>query len=133
MMPRLEVVLRDLETLVKEMAKIGIELNAAKCEIVVMNVEDQASRQTIVKIFQNLATLDRLSLLGSCIFDSNVEADIDNLQLQLSVLCERVNKLSSHEALLLIKDTLFIQKMMYNLRTAPFLDIGRSWQKWTRR
>ncbi|KAL7668292.1 hypothetical protein ACOME3_008999 [Neoechinorhynchus agilis] len=69
----------DLQTLVKETAKIGIELNAAKCEILVMNVEDEANGQNIVKDFPNLAPwielmpLDRLSLLGSCIFCSNVE------------------------------------------------------------
>ncbi|KAL7671121.1 hypothetical protein ACOME3_006030 [Neoechinorhynchus agilis] len=34
-----------------------------------------------------LTTLDQLSLLGSCIFGSNVEEEIANLQLQLSVLC----------------------------------------------
>ncbi|KAL7674598.1 hypothetical protein ACOME3_000875 [Neoechinorhynchus agilis] len=98
------------------MVKIGIKLNAANCEIVLMNVKDEASRQTTVKDLQNLVpgieltTLGRLSLLGSCIFGSNVEAEIADLQPQLSVLCERANESSSHEALFLIKNTIFIPK-----------------------
>ncbi|KAL7673038.1 hypothetical protein ACOME3_007910 [Neoechinorhynchus agilis] len=117
------VTVRDLETFVNETAKIGIELNAAKCKILVMNVEDEASRQTIVKDFQNLARyrIDHSRPVESSIklfFCSNVEAEIANLQPQLSMLCERIDELFSQETLFLIKNTLFIPKLLYKLRTA---------------
>ncbi|KAL7669329.1 hypothetical protein ACOME3_009991 [Neoechinorhynchus agilis] len=56
------VVLRDLETLVRETAGSGVELNAGKCELLVMNIEVELAQSKIIKGSRD--EVDRARLLG---------------------------------------------------------------------
>ncbi|KAL7674629.1 hypothetical protein ACOME3_000905 [Neoechinorhynchus agilis] len=88
-------------TVKREISRISIELNAGKCELLVLNIGDAAKAKELMDGFEavapglKLVTPEQLSLLGSCVFDSNVEDEIGLFIPKLSLLCDRVSALSA--------------------------------------
>jgi hypothetical protein len=110
-----EVVLFDFKKVINLSRKIGLELNFNKCEIFCCSGDTDLK---VIKEFQNLASgikiCDRgsLSLLGSPIFHQSFKNTVDKTIITVEKLLKKAELLSRHVAYTLIKNCLFIPKML---------------------
>ena len=117
-------VAQDVNFIKKAGAQLGLRLNASKCDIISNNTTKQ---------FESLASegfqrieLDHLCLLGAPILRGPAT---DNC---LRKKCVEINKgisrllmLQAHDAMIILKNSLSIPKLMYILRTADCCDKER--------
>lgn len=106
----------DVATIRSSAASLGLHLNPSKCEVIscrqaISNPQFEGFRQV---------SLDTASLLGAPLSTGQA------MDTALSTLCEdfvravdRLQLLSSHDALLLLKNSLGGPKLQYVLRTSP--------------
>ena len=113
----LVVLQRDVALVEEKAAEIGLHLNASKCELIC-----EGSIDGVLSGFEDFLKLrvDEASLLGSPLIpgaalDEILEKRVRNLETAIS----RLHLLESHDALLILKNSLSSPKLMYNLRTAP--------------
>ena len=111
--------LRDLEMVEREGVKIGLQLNPQKSEIICANPESANFFQSSFPgaLVVNTA---KATLLGSPIGDvysisESLTAKVEMLQRR----GQRLQCLSSHDAILLLKHSFALPKLLYSLRTAP--------------
>ena len=117
-----QVVLQDLEVLLRELSKIGLSLNTSKCELTCLNLEDQNS---VIERFRTLlpdvkiTSTDELVVLGSPIADLGVRAEIDSKQKALERMISKLHLIDPHQAFVLLKNSCAIPKLTYLLRSSP--------------
>jgi hypothetical protein len=117
-------VLQDFQLVIQEAAKIGLEVNPSKCEIITLT-EDPLSSLTIHGMFNDLAPGIKLlekteaRLLGTALFPEGIDSVLENKMEHLKRLVERLSVIDSHDALFLLKHCLALPKLLYTLRTAP--------------
>ena len=117
--------LHDLHYLESEAAELGLHLNQSKSALI---CDDMSSRNVMLDDAPSLryVSCSQATLLGSPIgglacIDHTFEEKIDMLEQMGS----RLHALSSHDALLLLRHSFAIPKVLYILRTAPcFLSPG---------
>ena len=108
-----------LELIEREGAELGLHLNNQKSEII---CSDHVARATIVDAFPgaHVTSPENASLLGSPIGDiSNISATILEKIRMLETMGDRLKFLFSHDAILLLRNSFAIPKLLYNLRTSP--------------
>ena len=114
-----ESVLHDLHYLESGAAELGLHLNQSKSELI---CDDMFSRNVMLDDAPSLryVSCSQATLLGSPIgglecIDHTIEEKVDMLERMGS----RLHALSSHDALLLLRHSFAILKVLYVLRTAP--------------
>ena len=115
----MEDVLHNLHLITEEAAKVGLKLNLMKSELITDNA---ASCEALLSVASELQVvpLSESTLLGTPIsgdelVDSTIIAKIKSLEL----MGERLQIVSSQDALLILRNSLAIPKVLYLLRTAP--------------
>ena len=103
-------------------AKLGLKLNKSKCEITSTARRSQNSCCEAFNSFQ-ITNLENLFFLGSLILpgsavDQALEQRINDLKTAIS----RLSTLQAHDALVILRISLSIPKLMYTLRTASCHD-----------
>ena len=105
----------DINTIINHDADTGLKLNTSKCEIIAENtaaIRDSSILSKFVKV-----TKDEMTMLGAPVFkgpaqDAAIIHKIDQLKRTLGRL--------SQDALVLLKNSLSMPKLLYLLRTADF-------------
>jgi len=104
---------------IKSMEEIGLVLNNQKSEII---CGDPVSKGTILSSLPGARVVDPsdADLLGSPLGNVNsisasLQGKIDSLQ----VMGDRLQHFSAHDALLLLRNSFSIPKLLYTLRTSP--------------
>jgi hypothetical protein len=112
---------KDVETIMDAASETGLQLNSAKCEII---MEDFTPISTS-KTFQHFVRVEKadMTLLGSAVVrgtaqDRALTSKID----ELSRAIERLSLLHSHDALVLLKNSLSMPKLLHLLRTTDCSD-----------
>jgi hypothetical protein len=119
------VVSEDITVIEAEAAKLGLKLNKLKCELTSRVNRQQNSYCEAFFGFQ-FTNLDNLFMLGSPVMpgsaiDQALEQKTDDLKRAIS----RLSTLQAHDALVILRISLSIPKLMYTLRTASCYDSSR--------
>ena len=102
--------------------ELGLTLNSSKSEII---TRDLSTCAPVLSSLPGARVLDPAcaTLLGSPIGDpDSVTSAVVDKTTSLKRVCERLNALSAHDALLLLRHSFAITKALYLLRTAPCFD-----------
>ena len=120
----IDSVLLDLETVVSEGSKLGLELNTTKCEMFVFDGEAAERNLVRERARASCAGLlfpseTELSLLGAPLLKEGLLPAVQEKTSNLAVLQSRLNLLCAHQALFLLKNCLGLPKLLYVLRCSP--------------
>lgn len=113
-----EDVLQDLEYVEREAATLGLQLNHAKTELIC----EEPAGTVLLHSYPDLCKVppDETVLLGSPIGQlSSIDAVISSKVSALRTMSSRLQYLQKQDALLLLRQSFAIPKIMYCLRTAP--------------
>ena len=116
---KVELVAADTETtvLVLEATKMGLVLNASKCEIIHMENEISSEHD----VFDNYLYVKPIdaSLLGVLILPGpSVDAALQSKCDDLKKAIDRLRFVDAHDAVVLLKNSLHLPKLLYTLRTS---------------
>ena len=114
-----EDIKHDLEIVVREGAALGLHLNERKSEVI---CKDPAARGSILPSIPGVQVIDptSASLLGSPIGDTGSTSDAISRKTQLlRTMGERLQYVSAHDALLLLRNSFAIPKLLYLIRSSP--------------
>ena len=112
-------VLSDLRLVEEEAAKLGLQLNYSKSELI---CDDPSSRDEMLLEVPSLRCVScaQATLLGTPIGDiTSVDDSVQEKVEVLKRMGERLTSLQSHDALTLLRHSLAIPKILYVLRTTP--------------
>ena len=116
-------VLQDFQFIIEEAAKIGLQVNGGKCEIISLT-DDHLMSLDIHQRFSELAPGIKLlekheaQLLGTALFPEGVDCVFEHKVEQLRRLVDRLSAIDSHNAFYLLKNCFGLPKLLYKLRTA---------------
>ena len=109
----------DLEIVVRKGAAMGLQLNIEKSEII---CACPATTTSILSFLPGAKVVspNEATLLGSSIGDTSSITDILRTKTtMLKRMGDRLQHLSAHDAVLLLKHSFALPKLLYNLRTSP--------------
>ena len=112
-------VLHDFEVFEQEAAELGLLLNQRKSEVI---CGDQFTRDTFLASIPEASFIDPADafLLGSPIGDIGAISDtIDEKVRLLGIMGDRLLHLDAHDAILLLRHSFAIPKLLHTLRTSP--------------
>ena len=113
-----EEIVQDLQ-LIETVAEIGLELNNEKSEII---TNDPVSRGTVLCSLPGARVVDpsEACLLGSPLGDvASVSDTLSGKIHALEVMGDRLGYMSAHDALILLRNSFSIPKLLHILRTSP--------------
>ena len=112
-------IIHDLQLVEEEASHIGLRLNRAKTELV---CDDACTRNAVLSVASELQVTNtgQATLLGTPIgslglIDDTITSKIN----KLTIMEERLLHLPRQDALLILRNSLAIPKLLYILRTAP--------------
>ena len=114
-----EDVLHGLDVVEREGADLGLCLNNQKSEVI---CDDIDTKDALLLSLQGARVVDPLeaSLLGSSLGDvSSISTSLREKITLLESMGGRLKFLFTHDALLLLRHSFAIPKLLYNLRTSP--------------
>ena len=115
------VVTEDAETLVCSAEETDLFFNASKCEIIANNVDIIKNLDTF-KDFIRIALYDMMLLGAPVLIGPAVDTLLQNKVGELKRAINRLKLLHSHDALVLLRNSLAMLKLLYTLRTSPCAD-----------
>ena len=120
----LKTVLGDFTEITKAAETHGLDLNATKCELFLINpisddCKDALASFNLVKNGVKLIPKHQLTLLGAPIFPEAIEEVLQQKISDLENMTERLKVIDSHEALYLLRNCFAMPKLTYFLRTSP--------------
>ena len=114
-----EYLKHDLEVVMQVGESIGLSLNSGKSEVICENEETAAPFASLLPNAKRVNSSDA-SLLGSSVGNiSSINNILEEKTALLKKVGDRLAHLSSHDAILLLKHSFAIPKLLYNLRTLP--------------
>ncbi|GAU97086.1 hypothetical protein RvY_08441 [Ramazzottius varieornatus] len=120
----LEQVSADLQTVISAGAALGLQLNMSKCEVFAFGETVRERTPAIAKMKVQcpgilLPESHSLTLLGAPLFPEAIPKVLDGKTALAELMTLRLEKISSHQALFLLKSCLSIPKLLYVLRCSP--------------
>ena len=117
----LHTVERDITTIMESSSETGLQLNVDKCEI----ITDDFTEISTLATFNDFICVNKedMTLLGAPVLkgkaqDTAIQDKIDDLTRAV----ERLRHLQAHDALVILKNSLAIPKLLYLLRTSQCSD-----------
>jgi hypothetical protein len=111
-------VVEDIQLVEFEATRLGLRLNHSKCEIIGLDISSRVTLTRAGLCFQECLP-SSATLLGTPIHVDGIDRAIRDRLASLELAVPRLKKLSSHEALFLLRNSLAMPKLQYLLRTAP--------------
>ena len=115
----LEDVLCDLQLVEREAEELGLQLNRAKSELV---CEDSGTRDSMLRAAPGLQVvdMDHAEILGSPVGSKRSVDEVISEKIRLlGLMGERLRLLQAQDALLLLRHSLAIPKVLHVLRSSP--------------
>ena len=116
---QVEDIIHDLQLVEEEASRIGLRLNCAKTELM---CDDACTRNAVLSVASELqvtntgqATLLSTPIGSLGLIDDTITSKINKLK----IMEERLLHLPRQDALLILRNSLAIPKLLYILRTAP--------------
>ena len=117
----LQSVEQDVITIMDAASKTGLHLNTAKCEVIMEDftvIPTSSVLSSFVRVEKTEMTLLGSPVLQGTAQDAAISHKIDELKKAV----ERLSLLHSHDALVLLKNSLAMPKLLYTLRTSDCCD-----------
>ena len=115
----LDQIKHDLRVIEEESSALGLDLNPEKSEIICSDPQTITSLLSLIPGAIQVAP-SAATLLGSSVGDMfSVSSTISEKTHMLKTMGERLHHLSSHDAILLLRHSLAIPKLLHILRTSP--------------
>jgi hypothetical protein len=115
----IDVLVEDWRTVVEEGRKIGLVVNAAKCELITDDLAVVEKFRSVAPDIKHVSTASAM-LLGAPIGgERSIDDILASKLLELQRLSNRMTLLEPHDALFLLKNCFSIPKLTYTLRSAP--------------
>jgi len=117
----------DVLTIMESFIETGLRLNTDKCEIIsedFMEIDTLATLSDFVRVNKEDMTLLGALVLKGKAQDKAIQDKIDDL----TRVVERLAHLQAHDALVILKNSLAIPKLLYLLRTSECA--GNPWLRW---
>ncbi|OWA54844.1 hypothetical protein BV898_19237 [Hypsibius exemplaris] len=116
-----DVVLEDLQSVMRMGSDIGLEFNLAKCEAFVFAEDVADCQEARAAIHQFAPTIsfpgpEELSLLGAPLLLEGISTAMDIKTATLRLLASRLGMLPAHQALFILRNCLSTPKVLYMLR-----------------
>ena len=114
-----EDVLHDLQTMTEEAAKLGLQLNYSKSEIL---SSDANALAAMIKVVPDLCpvTPENAHVLGSPIGgEEGIDGSIGEKITALETMGNRLRHLRAHDTYCLLRHSFALPKLLYILRTSP--------------
>ena len=114
----------DLRQLIPAMARVGLEVNPTKCEIINSSAEAVQDIATVEKLHQLIpgaavvADFEQ-TVLGAPLTSSAAETALRRRQVELDRMITRLQLLDSHSAFYLLRHSLWLPRLQDLLRAAP--------------
>ena len=120
----LDVVVKDLERMIPDLAAIGLQINPAKSEIINLDSNDEdlcRAVSAIQKIMPGaqVTNRDNLTFLGSPIHQEAISKCITERSVTLKTMSERLKTIDAHPALFLLRNCFALPRLLFVLRSAP--------------
>ena len=116
-----QIVLEDLQTILRELNNIGLSINSNKCELTCVNLENSESVISDFKEFLpnlKITSIEESIILGSPIAPQGVRLEITSKLNALRRMISRLNSIDPHQAFVLLKNSFAIPKLTYLLRSS---------------
>ena len=116
-----QIVLEDLQLILRELEKIGLSINTSKCELTFLNLENPES---VIGDFKNflpdlkITSIEDSIILGSPIANKGVRSEIISRTNALKRMISKLNLIDAHQAFVLLKNSFAIPKLTYLLRSS---------------
>jgi len=111
----------DVSTIQERSAEIGLQLSLQKCEVI-MDDSTTIMKSSILNHFIKVRKED-MTLLGAPIFKGSAQDTVLKQKVeQLRKALERLSFVHSHDALVLLKNSVSMPKLLYFLRTSNCSD-----------
>ena len=122
-----EVVLEDFIKILDAANSLGLEVNTEKCEIMLLQghtISDSRAQEILAPFIQRAPDIqilkeEDLTLLGAPITEASIDGVLREKLEALKLMSSRLEDISSHEALFLLRHCVAIPKLQYFLRSAP--------------
>lgn len=115
-----DVVTRDVQMILDAGERIGLHLNANKCEVI--HIPEVTLSSPILKGFVHVHPID-VCLLGAPLFEGPaLTSALANCCGSLSRAIDRLKDLSSHDALILLRASFSAPRVQHLLRCSPCVD-----------
>ena len=114
--------MEDLQTIVRELKKIGLSINPSKCEVTCVNLENpEPTIGRFKQILPNLkiTSIEESIILGSPIASQGERAELSSKLNALKRMITRLDLIDPHQAFVLLKNSFAIPKLTYLLRSSP--------------
>ena len=114
--------MEDLQTIVRELNKIGLSINPSKCEVTCVNLENpEPTIDRFKQILPNLkiTSIEESIILGSPIAPQGVRSELSSKLNALKRMISRLDLIDPHQAFVLLKNSFAIPKLTYLLRSSP--------------
>ena len=110
----------DVEMVIQAAEKTGLTLNESKCEIIASNfdIENIDTFRDVRRVAPQHMTLLGAPVLKDPAVDCALQHKVDDLRRAVG----RFALLHSHDALVLLRNSLAMPKLLYTLRTSPYAD-----------
>ena len=121
---KVSTICSDLRHLLPGMARIGLNINPNKCEVILpAGISDEQRNCAIGNLHQLIPGAAILqdserTVLGAPISEAAAEAVIAEKQEELEHMIERLHHLDAHTSFFLLRNCLWLPKLQYLLRTA---------------
>ncbi|XP_055337134.1 uncharacterized protein LOC129587422 [Paramacrobiotus metropolitanus] len=120
----MEEVADDLTSIIAASSAAGLELNPAKCEMLLIGgsaEEREVARNRLHSIAPGAIVLqpETVTFLGAPLTDETISHLLRQKIASLKIFIERLQLLNSHHGFYLLRNCLSIPKLMYTLRCSP--------------
>ena len=128
-------VVSDLRSIKRSFQDLGLQMNASKCEVAVLDGLEGTLRESVVRDVKvalpdiSETPLARLQLLGSPIHEDGLPCATDSVLDTISRLCERVHYLDRHTGLFFLAHYVSAPRLIYLLRSTPLYNASSGLQK----
>ena len=112
-----QIVVDDIETIISKSEELGLELNAAKCEVTYGD-SSTSHDDLILKTFQRTEIDDLTPILPGRAVDKALQEKTAKLEKAMT----RLHLLQSRGALNLLRNSISVLKLLYTLRTSECSD-----------
>ena len=114
----------DFATIKSASTSLGLEVNASKCELMVVDQLSQENTDLLAKFCSENPEMKQignedLTLLGSPVLPETIEKVLRSKLESLKLMANRLESLDAHDAMFLLKNCFAIPKLTYFLRTSP--------------
>lgn len=117
----IDTVIADIKKIITLSKEVGLKLNTSKCEVLRIKPLNNSEIEKLNEVLPDIIVppLEEFCLLGAPLTLDGIPIAIAKKSITIETLITRLEGLSAHQALFILKNCLAIPRMMHLLRSSP--------------